>query len=729
MYSKTHGTHGVPACRFVARIVMLSYGLTATPVWAQSSTDKTSSAQTSLSPQKEKKTELASQSQSFVIVNGTRQPAEEYFAHTNYSALKIPVSIQKTPASVQVITHAVIQDRGALSINQAIETVSGVERNLTFPNSLTFRVRGFVDASTTLRDGFREQTGTQDIQGVDNIEVLKGPASVLYGGSTSSGGTVNVTTKRAIANHNFLNAGLSGGSFGLFRGTADGNRDLSGDGKIVGRINFAYQHDDTFRDFGYNETTYVAPTVQWTPSLHDKIDFFASWQLSNYTWGASQTPLVRKALALPLSYNFDNQTLGASHQNSWRLGYNWVHKFSDSFRFRSGFASSINNYNLGTDRMSTFSLSTNGQTLSRGVSSGPQMGKDFDLQNELSGTFHTGPLKHDWLVGSELYQTDYSAKTYAASLPALVLTDPVYTGLPGLARLRSNISTQAEAASVYFQDYISIFNRFYFLGGGRYDATTTSSLNKINEINTSVSANKFSPRLGILYTAGKTTSLYFNWSTSFIPTSTSSFNGTPLSPGRSRQIEAGIKQQLFHEHIQATVAVYDIRRSNVATTDPAHPLYSIAVGQQRSRGIEADVAGEILPGWKAVLSYAYTFANVTRDNKYPVGSVLAGVAKHTGNVWTTYEFADGTVLHGLGLGLGIRAATRREATLPNSFYLPGYFRLDSALWYKFSLYGRPVRAQLNMTNLTNAQIYDTNGTFSMRAEAPRSALGSLQVAF
>lgn len=138
------------------------------------------------------KIEVVSQSESFVTINGTRQPAENYLAQTSSSALKIPVSIQKTPTSVQVITHAVIQDRGALSINQAIETVSGVERNLTFPNSLTFRVRGFVDASTTLRDGFREQTGTQDIQGVDNIEVLKGPASVLYGGSTSSGGTVNV---------------------------------------------------------------------------------------------------------------------------------------------------------------------------------------------------------------------------------------------------------------------------------------------------------------------------------------------------------------------------------------------------------------------------------------------------------------------------------------------------------------------------------------------------------
>lgn len=729
MDKNTHGTQGVRACRFVARIVMLSYGFTATPLWAQDSIEKTSPSQADLLPQKEKKTVLVSQSQSWVIVNGIRLPAESYLAQTSSSALKIPVAIQKTPAAVQVITPAVIQDRGVLGVNQAVETVSSVERNLTFPNSLTFRVRGFVDSSTTLRDGFREQTGTQDIQGVETIEVLKGPASVLYGGSTSSGGTVNVTTKRAIPNHNFLNVGLSGGSFGLFRGTADSNRDLSGDGKIIGRINFAYQHDDTFRDFGYNETTYVAPTLQWNPSRRDKIDFFASWQLSNYTWGASQTPLIQKALALPLSYNFDNQTLGASHQTSWRLGYNWVHKFSDALKFRSGFASSINNYNFGTDRMSTFALSTNGETLSRGVSSGPQMGKDFDLQNEFSGSFHTGPLKHDWLVGGELYQTDYSAKTYAATLPALILAAPIYSGLPGISRLRSNISTQAEAASVYFQDYISLFDRVYLLGGGRYDATTTSSLNKIKEINTSVSANKFSPRLGILYALRKTTSLYFNWSTGFIPTSTSSFNGTPLSPGRSRQIEAGVKQKLFHDHLQATVAVYDIHRTNVATTDPAHPLYSIAVGQQRSRGIEADVAGEILPGWKAVLSYAYTIASVTRDNKYPVGSILAGVPKHTGNIWTTYEFSDGTGLHGLGLGLGIRAATRREATLPNSFYLPGYVRLDSAIWYKFSAHGHPIRAQLNLTNLTNARIYDTNGTFSMRAEAPRSALGSLQVAF
>lgn len=219
----------------------------------------------------------------FILVNGKRQIATAYLTPADTTALKIPVQIQKTPLSVQVVTHALIQDRGALTINQAVETVSGVERNLTFPNSLTFRVRGFSDSSTTLRDGFREQTGTQDIQGVESIEVLKGPASVLYGGSLSSGGVVNVKTKRPVDGANFLNAGLSGGSFGLFRGIADANRDLSGDGTLVGRLNLAYQHDNTFRNFGYNEDTYIAPTIRWCPSRHDTVTFFSSYQLSNYT--------------------------------------------------------------------------------------------------------------------------------------------------------------------------------------------------------------------------------------------------------------------------------------------------------------------------------------------------------------------------------------------------------------------------------------------------------------
>lgn len=708
-------------------VLLVSCAFAASPAWGQTVRGQPAPQGTAASKQKDQGSHGAAQS-AFLTVNGKRQTAAAYRASSSVTALKIPAPIQKTPVSIQVVTQALIQDRGVLSINQAIETVSGVERNLTFPNSLTFRIRGFSDSSTTLRDGFREQTGTQDIQGVNTIEVLKGPASVLYGGSTSSGGTVNVTTKRAVAD-TFLHTGLSGGSFGLFRGTVDGNRDLSGHGTFLGRINFAYQRDDTFRNFGSNESTYIAPTFHWHPTQRDSIDVFSSCQLSNYTWGASQTPLVRKALAMPLSYNFDNQTLGASHQNSWRLGYNWVHEFSSSFRFRSGFASSITNYNFGSDRLSTLSLSSNGRTLARAVSSGPQMGKDFDLQNEFSGHFGTGPIRHDWIAGSELYQTDYSAKTWTASLPPLILAAPSYTALPGTAHLRSNIATQANAASVYFQDYMTLFNRLYLLGGGRYDVTATSSANKRAGSESSFSKNRFSPRLGILYAPLKATSVYFNWSTSFLPTSTSSYRGTPLAPGLSRQIEAGIKQQLFHNRLQATVAVYDIHRSNVATTDPAHPLYSIAVGQQRSRGVEADVSGEILPGWKAVLSYAYTFATVTRDNTYPVGSILAGVAKHTGNIWTTYEFDTHSTLRGLGVGLGLRAATRREATLPNSFYLPGYFRVDTALWYRLTLKGRPLRAQLTLNNLTNARIYDTNGTFSMRAEAPRSALGSVQIDF
>ena len=176
-----------------------------------------------------------------------------------------------------------------------------------------------------------------------------------------------------------------------------------------------------------------------------------------------------------------------------------------------------------------------------------------------------------------------------------------------------------------------------------------------------------------------------------------------------------------------TAALFQITRSNVPTPDPANPLFSIASGQQRSRGLEVDVAGEVRPGWNVVASYAY--ADVTRDNRLPVGSVLAGVAKHAGQVWTSYEFGEGSALQGFGLGLGMRAETRREATLPNSFKLPGYVRLDAAAWQRFNVQGRPLRAQVNVQNLTDARISDTDGAATLRPTLPLTVLGTISAEF
>ena len=663
-----------------------------------------------------------------VTVTAPRVSVRGYLAPQSTTALRIPAQTQDVPVSVQVVPQALIQDRGAVTVQQAIETVSGVERSNLLPGSLSFRIRGFVDSSTSLRDGFREQSNQQDIQGVERIEVLKGPPSVLYGGTVSSGGVVNVVTKAPV-DGNFVRTGLTSGSFGFFRGTLDANQDVSGDGRLAVRLNAAYDRSDTFRRFGYDENAFVNPTVRWRPTDRDEVVLRAQYLHGNFSFSSYQSPLARKVLGLPLSFSFVDPNLADSHKDAWRLGYDWVHTFGSGVRFRSGFSASVVNYDIGSSRFLAFPLAANGRTLSRTVTQGPQTGQDYDLQNELSGSFSTGALRHDWLAGVEVSQSVFGTKGFTAALPALDLLNPVYGVRPGRFTLNTKTKSRSEDAAGYLQDFVALTPQVRLLVGGRYDATDTVSYNLRTSTRNPNAANQFSPRVGLTFEPAPATALYFNWANSFIPTTTTTVGGASLPPGSSEQYEVGVKQQLFDKRVQGTVALFQITRSNVPTPDPANPLFSIASGEQRSRGLEVDVTGEIRPGWNLVASYAYTYADVTRDNRLPVGSVLAGVAKHAGQVWTSYEFGEGSALQGLGLGLGARAETKREATLPNSFKLPGYVRLDAAAWQRFNVQGRPLRAQLNVQNITDARIYDTDGAATLRPTLPLTVLGTLSAAF
>ncbi len=663
-----------------------------------------------------------------VSVSAPRVSVDGYLAPQSTTALRLPVATQDAPVSVQVVPQELIQDREAVTVRQAIETVSGVESSNALPGSLAFRIRGFVDSGTSLRDGFREQSNQQDIQGVERIEVLKGPASVLYGGSLSSGGVVNVVTKTPV-DGNFVRGALTGGSFGFNRDTLDANQDLTGDGRAVIRLNAAYDHANSFRTFGYSEDDYINPLLRLRPTDQDEVILRAQYAHSNFSYGQFQSPIAQPTLALPLSANFDDPDLADTHRDAWRLGYEWVHSFSPGLRFRSGFNASVVNYDIGSDRFFSFPLVANGQTLNRTVTEGLQRAQDFDLQNELSGDVLTGPVRHQWLAGLEVSRSLYDSKSFNAALPPLNLADLVYLVRPGRFTLNAKTGTRFEDAAPYVQDFVTLTPQLRLLAGVRYDVTDTVSNNRITGGRSADAANKLSPRVGLVFEPVPTTALYFNWANSFIPTTSTTASGAALPPGASEQFEVGVKQELLDKRVQATAALFQLTRSNVVTPDPANTQFSIASGQQQSRGVELDVAGELRPGWKAVASYAYTFADVTRDNRLPVGNTLAGVARHAGALWTTYDVPDGALLPGFGLGLGVRAETRREATLPNSFFLPGYVRVDTAAWYRFHVQGRPVRAQLNVQNVTNARIYDTDGAATLRPTQPLTALGTISSEF
>ena len=149
------------------------------------------------------------------------------------------------------------------------------------------------------------------------------------------------------------------------------------------------------------------------------------------------------------------------------------------------------------------------------------------------------------------------------------------------------------------------------------------------------------------------------------------------------------------------MALYNLTRSGVLTTDPINPNFSIQTGEQRSRGVELSVQGEILPGWNIIAGYAYTNAEISEDNTIPVGNRLANVPENAINFWTSYEIQRGS-WKGFGLGVGLFFAGEREGDLDNTFQLPSYLRTDAAIFYQRDR----LRVALNFRNLFDVKYFE-----------------------
>ncbi|NJR65932.1 MAG: TonB-dependent receptor [Leptolyngbyaceae cyanobacterium CRU_2_3] len=188
------------------------------------------------------------------------------------------------------------------------------------------------------------------------------------------------------------------------------------------------------------------------------------------------------------------------------------------------------------------------------------------------------------------------------------------------------------------------------------------------------------PRVGIVYQPIPEISLYASYSQSFTPNSAATLSGDPLKPEQGDGYEVGIKAELLDRRLFATLAYFDITKRNVAVTDPINPFFSIATGRQRSRGLELDITGEILPGWNVITSYAYIDAEITEDtNPNLVGSQLPGIPFSSASLWTTYEIQSGE-FQGLGFGVGFNFVGERQGGLPNSFRVGSYFVPNASIF-------------------------------------------------
>jgi iron complex outermembrane receptor protein len=635
----------------------------------------------------------------------TGKPEDSYKVPNASTGTKFSVPLRDIPLSVQVIPRQVIEDRQVVRQDDITDNVSGVQKVIGYGTASAYIIRGFADFGY-FRDGFRGPVGLTpgDTANIESIEVLKGPASVLYGSGYTEGGLLNVLTKKPLDTP-FYNASFIAGSYDYYRSSLDFTGPLTSNNALLYRLNASYENSGSYRDFINNQNFDLAPAFTWRIDKKTTLVTQVEYQHSDFVFD-SGLPLVPQSLQIPISRSLAEPGANTSHLDSTSVTYTLEHKFSDNWSFKQGFNALLANLDLGSyTYFYSPTLNADG-TVNRLILKGPEESENYTLTNELFGKFSTGSFNHNVLIGVELYRRELSNNFLGALIAPINIFNPVYGAQPGSFSSQLGLTGEhgADDLGIYVQDLVEILPNLKLLVGGRFDSSNSFAKDSPggNLINEQVD-NKFSPRAGIVYQPSQTTSLYFNWSNYFNPVySSTSQTGALFKPEIDEQFEVGIKQDFLKNRLSATLAFYQITRQNLLTPDPTNPLYSIQTGEEKSRGIELDVTGQILPGWKVIGTYTYTDAFVSQDNTIPVGDRLVGVPYNSASLWTTYELQSRN-LKGLGFGLGLVYSGDYEVALPNTFTAPSYLRADAALFYRRNKF----RIGLNFNNIFDTQYYYT----------------------
>jgi iron complex outermembrane recepter protein len=674
-----------------------------------------------------------------LVVTGQQETG--YRVPNASTATRTDTPLRDIPQSIQVVPKQVLQDQKVVRLKEALQNVSGVFVSNPFGGTVdNFNIRGF-DNATTLTNGFNNGfAGTggvvlQDFANIEQVEVLKGPASVLYG-NVEPGGVINLVTKQPLATPAY-NADLSIGSYSFYRPSIDLSGPLSADKNLRYRLNAAYENAGSFRDFVNSERVFVAPVLSWKIGNRTDFSLDISYLSDRRTFDRGIPAFGTGVADIPID-RFLGEPGDFRDLSQISIGYRLEHRFNDNLKIRNAFKYS--NANEVLKSTTAIALDETTGELARAYFDNANTYKTFLMQTDLVSNFKTGAIKHQLLVGFDL-QRNTLAGYFAAPAdafdptfvdrftPNINIFNPIYNVRPRpelseLTLLRDD-STTTDGLGIFLQDQITLTDNFKLLVGGRFDTITQRLDDKLNASETSQASQAFSPRIGFVYQPIKPVSLYASYSQSFVPNSGIQADGSLLEPTRGTQYEIGIRADL-NQKFTATLAAYQITKTNVATIDPIDEAFSIAIGEQRSRGIELDIAGEILPGWDVIASYSYTDAEITESNDLPVGNKINNVPQNKASLWTTYQLQKGT-LKGLGFGLGLFYIGSRPGDLDNSFVLPSYLRTDAAIFYRQKNW----QIGINIQNLFGIRYFETSeiDRTTVTPGAPFTVIGSFSVKF
>jgi iron complex outermembrane recepter protein len=607
-----------------------------------------------------------------VAVSGAR--TSDYESQAADDTTRTDTPLRDYPASIQVVPTEVLQDRGVTRIDQVADNVSGVhaEANYGGNGATFFNIRGFSE-SNGLRDGFRNYGyyAFRDVQNIDRVEVFKGPAGALYGGIGAVGGYINTVSRRPEQD-NFGEVDLTAGSHGLVRSALDVNHILNDD--LSFRLNASGESNSTFRDNSAYKSWSFAPAITWNNHKGTSVTLLTEYNHLNrdgFDFGVPAVPDyqelsrtryygLRNGLYPGVEGDYGrNDTFSETVLFEQSLSANWKLRLSGQYAYAR---------QLSTQSFPDSTTAT-GNLLDYSVYSGAnEFSRQYSARAELAGNFYTGSLRHSFLTGLDYGYLKLGNGGSQVSNMTLDLFNPLYVStltpgdpLPGHQSLGKDYGA-------YIQDLIEVTPQIKFQAALRADRFFNRA-DEVGEATARGQQTTFSPRVGLVWQPLEKTSFYVDWSRSHAPNVGHSGSNVTYDAEVAEQFEIGVKQELIKDRLSANLALFNLNRNHILTTDPTDPLLEVLTGKQRSQGVELDLAGNITPQWKAIVTYAYTLAKVTSDTTYPVGDLLSNVPRHSASVWTVYQLRS---IPGLQFGAGVYYVGSREATLPNSFRLASY---------------------------------------------------------
>ncbi|MBR0748591.1 TonB-dependent siderophore receptor [Bradyrhizobium japonicum] len=641
-----------------------------------------------------------------------------YRAMPSSTTLRSGASPLDTSQAVNVVPEQVLKDQLPRNIDDALINVSGITQTNTLAGSQDAVIRrGFGDN----RDGSIMRNGMPVVQGrsfnpaVESVEVLKGPASLLYG-IMDPGGIVNTISKRPeLYQHGSVT--LLGSAFSASKTGADGLLDVTGP---IGDQGLAYRFigygvsEDYWRNFGRHREMLVAPSLAWYgQDTTVQLNYEHREFIYPFDRGTAFNPVTKAPLAVPSTRRLDepfNNTWGTSDLMQASI----EHRFNQDWKLYAGYSYNTETFSANQLRISTLNFTTGVETRSNDGTQGSLSNASYGT-SYISGSFWLGNMRNEVVFGGDgQYRTIYRDNLIRQATPAINVYNPVY-GLVGPGTTVSNSdSAQTDKLgqwSLFFQDTLHLTERFALVGGVRYmDYDQIAGRGKPFVTNTNVSQDKVLPLGGAILKLTEEVSLYASYTESLKPNSTIAPIGividSNVAPEEGVSYETGVKFDL-NKRISGTLALYDLDKKNVQTTktNSAGVVELHTVGRARSRGVELDVTGRLTDSWALIGSYGYTDARVTASEDVTLlGKKLQNVALNTASLYLVYDF--GTALPGqLRLGGGARYVGDRPGDAINSFFLPSYVVADIFATYETKYQNTPVIYQLNVKNLFDTVYY------------------------